>query len=75
MFIYDCFIILLPLFQAFQFSGHVRRSTIQEGKEQRTLNTLIAFGSPSANSRFDPAELVSDTYDETRSCPEDEPNG
>lgn len=58
-------------FQAFQFSGHVRRSTIQEGKEQRTLNTLIAFGCPLNNTKIDPRDILTDSYDETRSSFED----
>eukprot|EP00794_Sanderia_malayensis_P012762 gene12762-14072_t len=53
-------------FRPFRFSGHVRRSTIQEGKESRTLNTLIAFGTPSSTCKFDALDLVSDIIDESR---------
>ena len=33
-------------YRTFEFSGHLRRSAIQEGREQKTLNTLVVFGTP-----------------------------
>ena len=37
-------------YRAFQFSGHLRKSTIQEGRLERTLNTLVVFATPLNNN-------------------------
>jgi len=33
-------------YRTFQFSGHLRKSTIQEGREEKNVNTLVVFTTP-----------------------------
>ena len=34
-------------YRNFEFNGHLRHSTIQEGREQKYLKTLVVFATPS----------------------------
>ena len=47
-------------YRTFQFSGHLRRSTIQERREQKTLNTLVVFGTPVTNDPNPSIDVVPD---------------
>eukprot|EP00111_Clytia_hemisphaerica_P022472 TCONS_00066077-protein len=37
-------------YRSFQFSGHLRKSSIQEGRQEKTVNTLVVFANPLNNS-------------------------
>lgn len=53
-------------YRAFQFSGHLRKSTIQEGRQERTLNTLVVFATPlnnNINNDFIPSDLTNNSFD------------
>ena len=54
-------------YRAFQFSGHLRKSTIQEGRQERTLNTLVVFATPLSNNINNnssiPSEATNNAFD------------
>lgn len=47
---YSCSSRFYTAYRTFQFTGHLRKSTIQEGREQKVFNTLVVFGTPLANN-------------------------
>ena len=56
-------------YRAFQFSGHLRKSTIQEGRQERTLNTLVVFATPlnnnmnnANNNSSNPSDAMNNTF-------------
>lgn len=50
-------------YRTFQFTGHLRRSTIQEGREQKHLNTLVVFATPATSGTNSSIDFIPDMED------------
>ena len=60
-------------YRTFEFSGHLRRSAIQEGREQKTVNTLVVFGTPLvANGSSAALDVVHDISSSSQNTLNDE---
>lgn len=48
---YSCSSRFYTAYRTFEFSGHLRNSKIQEGKDEKELNTLVVFATPLSNNK------------------------